>query len=98
MFSTMIIPIIQKITFIALDALVVLDLMALQLLSSQLKVRVLNPLYAVSSANANNPRFQAGVHITQRHWFVETLLINPTGAGPCRRTYRIKTADRPSAS
>lgn len=98
MFSTMIIPIIQKITFIALDELVVLDLMALQLLSSLPKVRVLNPLHAVSFANANNPRFQAGLHITQHHWFGETLLINPTGAGPCRRTYRIKTADRSSAS
>lgn len=41
MFSTMIIPTIQKITFIVLDVLVVLGLMALQLLSSQLKVRAL---------------------------------------------------------
>lgn len=64
MFSTMIIPIIQKITFIVLDVLVVLDRMALQLLSSQPKVRTLNPLYAVSFANANNPRFQTGLHIT----------------------------------
>lgn len=44
MFSTMIIPIIQKITFIVLDVLVVPDRMALQLLSSQLKVRALYPL------------------------------------------------------
>lgn len=64
MFSTMIIPIIQKITFIVLDVLVVLDRTALQLLSSQLKVRVLYPLCAVSFANVNYPRFQAGLHIT----------------------------------
>lgn len=57
MFSTMIIPIIQKITFIVLDVLVVLDRMALQLLSSQLKVRTRYPLYAVSFANADHPRF-----------------------------------------
>lgn len=47
MFSTMIIPTIQKITFIVLDVLVVLDRMALQSLSSQLKVRVLYPSYCV---------------------------------------------------
>lgn len=41
MFSTMIIPTIQKITFIVLDVLVVLGRMALQLLSSQPKVRAL---------------------------------------------------------
>lgn len=57
MFSTMIIPIIQKITFIVLDVLVVLDRMALQLLSSQLKVRTRYPLYTVSFANAYHPRF-----------------------------------------
>lgn len=71
MFSTMIIPIIQKITFIVLDVLVVLDLMALQLLSSQLKVRTLNSPHAVSFANANNARFQAGLLITNVTGFLK---------------------------
>lgn len=56
MFSTMIIPTIQKITFIVLGVLVVLGRMALQSLSSQLKVRARYPL-VVSFANANPSRF-----------------------------------------